>query len=68
MMSCDGISASNVNKTLQDLGFKTTMGSHDYYFDWDEKKVNPNEVIGFVDKVQKKLEGMNIKFNITTLE
>ena len=68
MISSDGISASDVTKTLKDIGFKTNLGSHDYYFDWDEGNVLPDDVIGFVDTVQKKLKGMNVRFSITTLD
>jgi len=37
-------------------------------YDWKNHEVTPTEVVNFVDKVQNKLKGMNVRFSITTIK
>jgi hypothetical protein len=68
MISSEGSLASEITKILEELGFRTTMGSHDFSYDWKKNEVPQTEVQSFIDKVQDQLKGKNVKFNITTLE
>ena len=68
LISSEGTSASDITEQLQNLGFETTMGSHDFVYDWKNNDVATEEVITFVDKVQRKLKGMNVRFNLTTFK
>ena len=67
MISSNGSLASEITKTLQSLGFKTTIGSHDFEYDWEDKTMAPAEVIDLINEVHDKLKGMNVRFNLTTL-
>ncbi len=67
-ISSEGDRASNITEKLRDIGFDTTLGSHDFVYDWKNKEVTPTEVINFVDGVQNKLKGMNVRFSITTIK
>jgi hypothetical protein len=67
MISSEGSLASEITDKLRDLGFETSLGSHDFVYDWKDKDVPPTEVIKFVDKVQTQLKGMGVKFNATTI-
>jgi hypothetical protein len=67
MISSEGSLASEITDKLRDLGFETSLGSHDFVFDWDNKNVPADEVINFIDKVQTQLKGMGVKFNATTV-
>jgi hypothetical protein len=49
------------------MGFETTFGSYDFVYNWG-KDVAQNEIFTFVDEVQNKLKGMNVRFNITTVK
>ncbi len=63
----EGGKASLVSQKLKDLGFDTTFGTHDFVYDWKDKDVSPSEIILFADQIQTKLEGMNVRLNITTV-
>ena len=67
-ISSEGAKASEITKTMTDLGFRTTLGSHDFVYDWKDKDKAPEEVVNFIDSVQNKLKGMNIRFSIATLK
>lgn len=67
-ISSEGGTASHITKTLCDMGFETTLGSHDFVYDWRNKEVTPTEVVNFVDKVQNHLKGMNVRFSISTIK
>ena len=68
LISSEGDKASNITEKLTDLGFETTLGGHDFVYDWKKKEITPMEVINFVDKVQNQLKGMNVRFSITTIK
>ncbi|MDO9537251.1 MAG: hypothetical protein Q7J68_02915 [Thermoplasmata archaeon] len=63
--SSEGGSASQVVNRLIDMGFETMLGSHDFVYNW-ERDANPENVIELVDKVQKKLHGMNVLLQFAT--
>lgn len=67
MISSEGSLASEISEILEDLGFRTTFGSHDFSYDWKKNEVPHSEVKSFIDNVQDQLKGKNVKFNITTL-
>lgn len=68
MISSEGGLASEITEKLQELGFKTTLGGHDFVYKWDKRDIAPVEVINFVDKIQRKLQGMNVRFSLTTIK
>ena len=63
--SSEGGSASQVINRLVDLGFETTFGTQDMVYNWD-KSASKDEVIFLIDKVQKKLKGMNVQLQFAT--
>jgi hypothetical protein len=66
-ISSEGEKASDITDLLRNLGFDTTFGSYDFVFDW-KKKVEYKDVESFIDTVQNKLKGMDVRFNITTVK
>jgi len=65
--SSEGGSASQVVNKLMDMGFETTLGSHDFVYHWD-KNATAENVIALVDKVQAKLKGMNVLLQFATTQ
>jgi len=55
-LNTDGEKASIIEKKLKDMGLKTTIGEHDYMYDWG-KIVDWSEVITLIDKIQTNLKG-----------
>jgi hypothetical protein len=68
MISSEGSLASEVTEKLRNLGFSTSLGSHDFVYDWKDRDVAPVEVINFVDRVQGQLRGMGVRFSTTTIK
>ena len=68
MISSEGSMASDITERLKNLGFETSMGSHDFVYTWKDKDIAPTEVIKFVDKVQNQLKGMGVRFSTTTIK
>jgi len=66
-VSSEGEKASEITRRFKELGFETTMGSHDFAYKWKEKFVTPEVVINFVDKVQSKLNGCNVLMHFATI-
>ena len=66
-ISSEGAKASEINERFHELGFSTTLGSHDFVYDWKEKSLTADQVINFIDKVQTKLKGMNVMISATTI-
>lgn len=68
MISSEGSSASEITKKMRELGFETSLGSHDFVYNWKDKDIAPAQVINFVDKVQRQLKGMGVRFSTTTIK
>ena len=66
-LSSEGGKASEITEKLNDLGFESTLGSHDFVYDWKDKPTSADSVINFIDKVQSKLKGTNVLISATTI-
>jgi len=66
IVSSEGGLMSEVARIFSELGFKPTLGMHDFVYDWEETKVTPETVIALIDKVQKKLKNMNVGLHFVT--
>ena len=67
-VSSDGGLASEITEILIDMGFNTTIGGHDFVYDWGSGDVTADQVIAFVDKVQGKLRGKNVRLHFDTIK
>ena len=67
-VSSDGAPVSEVVKILKEMGFESTLGNHDFEYDWEGQEVVAGDVINFVDSVQRSLKGMHVRLNFTTLD
>ncbi len=66
IVSSEGGLMSEVARIFSELGFKPTLGMHDFVYKWEETRVTPEKVIDLVDKVQTKLKGMNVGLHFVT--
>ncbi|MFX1452601.1 MAG: hypothetical protein ACFFCM_17320, partial [Promethearchaeota archaeon] len=66
IVSSEGGLMSEVAKKFEELGFKPTLGMHDFVYEWEETNVTPETVIALIDKVQKKLKDMNVGLHFVT--
>ena len=66
IVSREGGLMSEVARIFGELGFKPTLGIHDFVYEWEETRVAPEKVIDLVDKVQTKLKGMNVGLHFVT--
>ena len=66
-INSEGERASIIAEKFKELGFKSTLGTHDFVYEWKGKDIAPVQVINFVDRVQTKLKGKNVLLNFTTL-
>jgi hypothetical protein len=66
IVTSEGGLMSEVAKRFEELGFKPTLGMHDFVYDWEETNVTPETVIALIDKVQKKLKDMNVGLHFVT--
>ena len=62
--STDGKKASEIFEILVDMGFKPSLGDHDFIYDW-KGIVSIEEEIKFIDEIQNRLRGSgaHLKFN-----
>jgi hypothetical protein len=66
IVTSEGGLMSEVAKKFEEIGFKPTLGMHDFVYDWEETNVTPETVIALIDKVQKKLKDMNVGLHFVT--
>lgn len=66
IISSEGGLMSEVAKRFKELGFKPTLGMHDFVYEWEETKVTSENVINLIDKVQKKLKDTNVGLHFVT--
>jgi len=57
---------SEVAKRFEELGFKPTLGMHDFVYKWEETKATTEKIIDLIDKIQKKLKGLNVGLHFVT--
>lgn len=65
-LSSDGEKASMVFNKLKEMGFKYSMGEHDFMFDW-KGIAKISEELAFVDSIQEKLKGTGVILKFTTI-
>jgi hypothetical protein len=61
------ISAKEIVKRLQEIGFTTSLGAYDYQFDWERIDVSMDEVLQLVDRVTDKLRGTKCWFHFSSI-
>ena len=66
IVSSEGGLMSDVAKKFGELGFKPTLGMHDFVYEWEEPKVTPEKVIELIDNVQRALKDTNIRLHFVT--
>ena len=66
IVSSEGGLMSEVARIFRELGFKPTLGMHDFVYEWEEAKVTPEKIIDLIDKVQIKLKGMEVGLHFVT--
>ena len=66
IVSSEGGLMSEVSRIFRELGFKPTLGMHDFVYGWEEAKVTPEKIIDLIDKVQIKLKGMEVGLHFVT--
>ena len=66
IVSSEGGLMSEVAKRFEELGFKPTLGMHDFVYKWEETNVTPESIIALIDKVQKTLKDMNVGLHFVT--
>jgi hypothetical protein len=65
--SSEGARPSDIFDRLYMLGFKATQGHKDLVYEWD-RNATVQDAIWFADKVHSVLEGLNVQFELETLE
>lgn len=61
----EGLSASEIAKKVESLGFETVFGSVDFVYPWKEKP-SKEDVLSLGDKIVEVLEGSGAIFNLDT--
>lgn len=68
IINSEGASPMEIANALQELGFTAKLGQHDFSYDWGKKKdVSVEMVLAFIERVHKRLKGMNVQYEITTI-
>jgi hypothetical protein len=62
----EGAKPSDVIDRLCMLGFKPTRGHQDLVYEWD-RNATVQDAIWFADKVHAVLEGLNVSYELETL-
>lgn len=63
----EGEKASEVADKMKEMGFRTTLGTFDFVYEWQQRNVPSAKIIEFVDEVQAKLNGSGALLHFTTI-
>ncbi len=66
ILNSEGANASTVVEVLRDIGFVASIGQHDFVYNW-ENEVTVENVLVFLDKVHKKLGGLTVQYQVSTI-
>ncbi len=66
LVNSEGGLMSDIAERFKEIGFKPSLGMHDFQYNWEGVNVTPEKVIELIDKVQKKLKGMNVGLHFMT--
>ncbi|MEM3043336.1 MAG: hypothetical protein QXD84_07315 [Thermoplasmata archaeon] len=68
IVNSEGASPVEISTALQELGFTASLGQQDFCYDWGKKKEVALEVVlGLIERVHRRLKGMNVQYEITTV-
>ena len=65
-LSTNGEKSSKINQKLLDMGFKPTIGEHDYVYNWNGIATIEEE-LKLIDKIQDKLRNTGAILKFKTL-
>jgi hypothetical protein len=65
-LNTDGEKASLIGEKLLKIGLKSSMGEHDYIYDW-KRIVAPSEIIELAEKIQTELKGTGVFIKLYTI-
>ena len=57
---------SEITERFREIGFKPSLGMHDFQYNWEGVTVTSEKVIELIDKVQMKLKGLNVGLHFMT--
>ena len=66
IVNSEGGLMSEVAERIKKIGFKPSLGMHDFQYNWEGVNVTPDKVIELIDRVQKKLKGLNVGLHFMT--
>lgn len=67
LFNSEGAEPGDIVGLMQDLGFEPSLGTHDFVYVWNGKKTAIDEVLALIGKMHKKMKGLNLSYEITTV-
>ncbi len=62
----EGADPQTVLRVMRDLGFEESMGMHDFVYKWKEKATF-DEVIKLITEMHRRMKGLDVNYEITTI-
>ena len=62
----EGADPTQVIQVMHDLGFEESMGMHDFVYKWKDK-APLDEVIKLVTEMHRRIKGLDVHYEITTI-
>ncbi|MGQ9582604.1 MAG: hypothetical protein ACUVV6_03710 [Thermoplasmatota archaeon] len=68
IVNSEGASPVEISAAMQELGFTAWIGQQDFCYDWGKKRdIAVEVVLGLIERVHRRLKGMNVQYEITTV-
>jgi hypothetical protein len=68
IVNSEGASPVEITSALQELGFTAALGQHDLVYDWGKKKdIAVDVVLVLIERFHRRLKGMKVQYEITTI-
>lgn len=67
LFNTEGAEPRDIVGIMNELGFEASLGTHDFVYVWNGKKTAIEEVLALIGKMHKKMKGLNLSYEITTV-
>jgi len=67
LFNSEGAEPKEVVGIMRELGFEPSFGTHDFVYKWDGKKTSIEDVLDLIGKMHKRMKGLNLSYEITTV-
>ena len=68
LFNSEGIDPKSIVAIMDEVGFKPSLGIHDFVYEWGKKHASIDDVFDLAARLHSRLKGINVSYEITTVK